>query len=334
MSTRRRLIATWLAALLVCLAAPLGFILTCAGLNAQDTPARSITIVVPWPVGGLSMRVAETLAPALSRVLGSPVQVTSRPGESGFLGTRELVRAAPDGYTLLLGPSSLFVFDPSVIPDAGYVPERDLDALMMVLRAPAVLVIHPTIPARTLPDLIAYLKAHPRTVRFGASGGASVSDLLAAEFWAETGTDGLMAYFQGADPLLPALISGSVQAAFMDVSTAAAAVRNGQVRALAVTGETRTRVLPEVGSFAEQGIADIDAYTWQAVAAPKGLPDDVRRALLRGLRAALLEHDVMSRLEAMGAEVVATSSHPFARVLADERSRWRSLLLQTGRPYR
>ncbi|WP_341991884.1 tripartite tricarboxylate transporter substrate binding protein [Azorhizobium sp. AG788] len=308
----------------------LGLAIIAGTVRAQGYPERDITIVVSVPPNGMSTRIANALAIGLTRVLSVPVQVVSRPGESGFLGARSVVRAAPDGYTLLLGPSSLFLFDFAALPDAGYVPERDLDTLLMAVRAPYVLVVNPSVPARTLTEFVAYLKARPGTVNFAARWTGAINDLLAAQFWAETGTAGRMTYVADVGAIRAALVDGTISAAFQNVGDIAGDVQTGRLRAIAVTSETRTPLFSEVPTFTEEGLPGLDAFTWQAIAAPVGLPPDVRKRLEDGLRAALLDRSVMASLDALGSEVVATDSRQFARTLRDARRRWRSLLLPTG----
>lgn len=310
----------------------IGFALAGHPAWAQSYPSREITIVVPVPPDGMSTRLANALAPQLATAMAVPVRISSLPGESGFLGARTVVRAAPDGYTLLLGPSSLFLFDFSVIPDAGYVPERDLDAVLMAVRAPYALVLHPSVPARTLAEFVAYLKAHPRTVDFSARSAGSINDLLTAQFWAETGTTGRMTYIPDGSALRASLLDGTVMASFQDVGEIAGAVQGGKLRALAVTSDSRTRLFSHVPTFVEEGLPGLDAFTWQGIAAPVGLAPGVRLRLEEGLRAALLDRGVMTTLEGWGSEVVATSSQQFARTLQDARRRWRSLLLPTAGP--
>lgn len=300
--------------------------------RAQTFPDRPITIVVSVPSNGVSMRIATALATALERMLAVPVLVSNRPGENGFLGARSVVQAPPDGYTLLLGPSSFFLFDPSVSPDAGYVPERDLDTILMAVRTPYVLVVHPSVPARTVKALIAYMKTRPGTVDFAARWAGSINDLLTAQFWAATGSSGRMTYLADVQAAAGAVMNGTIAASFQNAGDIAPEVQAGHLRALAITAAIHTPALSRIPTFTDEELPDLDAFTWQAIAAPTGLPPDVRKRLEDVLRTALLDRNVMATLDEMGAEVAAMDSRQFARTLADARRRWRSLLLPTPRP--
>lgn len=297
----------------------------------QGYPDRAITIVVSVPPNGLSMRLADTLASALGRVFSVPVHVSSRPGENGFSGARSVVNAPPDGYTLLLGPSSLFLFDYATIPDAGYVPERDLDTIMMAIRSPYVLVVNPAIPVRDLKELIAYVKARAGRVDFGARWAGSINDLLTAQFWAMTGISGRLNYIADVQVMKAALDSGKIQVAFQNLGDITTEVRAGRLRAIAITSDARSPLFSNVPTLTEEGLPDLDAFTWQAIAAPVGLAPEVRKRLEDGLRAALLDRTVMATVDSLGSEVAAMDSRQFARALADARRRWRSMLLPAPR---
>lgn len=303
-----------------------------SGARAQSYPDRPITIVVSVPANGVSMRIATALAAGLTRVLSVPVDVSSRPGENGFLGARSVVKAPPDGYTLLLGPSSFFLFDFSVSPDAGYVPERDLDVILMAVRAPYVLAVHPSVPARTVKDFIAYMKSRPGGVDFAARWPGSINDLLTAQFWAASGTAGRMTYMADVQALRSALEAGTISAAFQNAGDIAGEVQAGRLRAIAVTSDARSPLFSGVPTFTEAELPGLDAFTWQAIAAPVGLPPDVRKKLESALRTALLDRTVMATLDGLGSEVAAMDSRQFARTLADARRRWRSLLLPGAGP--
>ncbi|GGF77059.1 lipoprotein [Azorhizobium oxalatiphilum] len=300
--------------------------------TARDStrfPSQPITLVVPLPPGGVSQRLADVLAPALSRSLGAPVNVYSIAGESGARGARYVAQATPDGHTLLVTPSTLLLLDPAIVTNAGFSPQRDLDPLIMAVRSPLVLVVRSELAVTSLAEFAAYLRTQPDT-SFGASGRGSINDLVAGEFLRTIGANGRLAYFQGGGAVVPALLAGDIQASFQAPSLVADAVARGEVRALAVTGSVPSPLLPNVPTFAESGMPQMDAYTWQAVAAPAGLPPSVRDALELALRIALLEHGVMGQLQTNGLEVVASGSRQISRVLATERRRWLEIMTSDG----
>lgn len=324
MSPLKFLIA-WAAAVMLCALVPLGYGLLSGKLQAQDDPGRPITLVVPVPAGGVTMRLADALAPALSRVMKVPVVISTMTGENGGVGSRHVINAAPDGTTLLIAPSALLLFDPANRPERKFNPEHDLDPLIMAIRAPLVLAVAPALPVTDLASFVAYLKAHPREVVFGATAPGSINDMALRQFWHDTGTSGVTAYTPSSARILGEMVARKVQAAFLDVGVVVPAVRTQDLRILAANGDVRA-LLPDVPSFAEQGLTEMNSYTWQAVAAPKGLRPEVRRALEQGLREALLDRAVISELQSTGSEVVASSSRQLARVLHEERERARALL--------
>lgn len=331
-----RLASACRAAVRLLVAGLAGALLWTAPLAAQTSaaarasyPARPITLIVPLPSGGVSQRLADILAPALAQTLGVPVEVKSMPGESGALGARYVAGAAPDGYTLLIAPSTLLLLDANILPSVGFSPQKDLDPLVMAVRSPTVLVIHHSVPATSVTEFVAYLKQHP-DVAFGASGRGSINDLIAGEFFRQTGTRGHMAYFEGGGAVMPALVSGQVLASFQDAALVVNAASTGAVRTLALTGTESSPLLPNVPTFNALGIPQMDAYTWQAIAAPAGLPANVRHVLENALRAALLNPVATTRLQSNGWEVVAASSRQLQRVITDERRRWRDLMQADG----
>lgn len=320
----RRLFAAWFAAVALCAMVPLGYSLMCGTLQAQDEPGRPITLVVPVPAGGVTMRLAEVLAPALSRVMKVPVVISTMTGENGGVGSRYVVNAPPDGTTLLIAPSGLLLFDPANRPERKFNPETDLDPLIMAIRAPLVLAVDPALPPKDLKSFIAYLKANPRKISFGATAAGAINDMALRQFWNDTGTSGAVTFIPSSARILEEMLARKIEAAFLDVGVVAQAVADKKVRILASNGDTRA-LLPDVPTFADEGLPDMDSYTWQAVAAPVGLPPDVRQALEQGLRAALLDRSVVSALQASGSEVVASTARQLTRVLQEERKRARAL---------
>lgn len=319
-----RIFAVWCAAVALCAMVPLGYILMSGSLHAQDEPGRPITLVVPVPAGGVTMRLAEVLAPALSRVMKVPVVISTITGENGGVGSRYVISAPPDGRTLLVAPSGLLLFDPTNRPERKFNPEHDLDPLIMAIRAPLVLAVDPSLPVSDLKDFIAYLKAHPKQVSFSATAAGAINDMALRQFWKDTATSGKLDYTPSSARILEAMLAGKVQAAFLDVGVVMPAVEAKKVRILAANGDTRA-LLPNVPTFAAQGLPDMDSYTWQAVAAPMGLRPEVRQALEDGLREALLDRAVVSALQASGSEVVASTARQLKRVLREERARARAL---------
>ena len=306
----------------------LAFVLTAfAGLSAQaEYPDRPVTVIVPFPPGGASDMTARLLTKKLAERVGQSVVVDNRGGANGSIGAAALKQAKPDGYTFLVGSIGVFGINPSLFKDLRYDPLTDFDLLSVAVRTPNVLVANPGFPANTVAELVEYLKKNPDKVTFASSGTGSSDHLTAALFLQKTGTTGIHVPYKGGGPAISDLISGHANVSFQNLGAIAQHVKSGKLKALGVTSAARAPALPEVPTMADAGVKDLEVYSWQAAAAPKGLPADVRKKLEAELIASATAPDIKAQFEAVGFEVVASNGDEFAKFLTGEIARWKNVI--------
>lgn len=295
--------------------------------HAQAWPAgKAVTLVVPFPPGGSTDLIARTLAGKLPEKLGGgTVIVDNKAGATGTIGATQVTRAQPDGYTLLVSSLGPFVIAPHLIK-VPYDPLKDLDPLTIAVQAPNVLVVPAASPHKTLADVIAYEKANPGKMTFASSGNGSSDHLTAELFWLQTGTTGIHVPYKGGGPVMTDLLGNQVDSSFMNINTAMPQILGGKLRALAITSEKRSALLPNVPTLQESGIKDANVYSWQAIAAPKGLPADVKQKLHAAIVASLNDPAVKPKLLELGFEIVANTPEEFAVYQASEHARWGKLI--------
>ena len=306
----------------------LAFVLTAfAGLSAQaEYPDRPVTVIVPFPPGGASDMTARLLTKKLAERVGQSVVVDTRGGANGSIGAAALKQAKPDGYTFLVGSIGVFGINPALFKDLRYNPLEDFDLLSVAVRTPNVLVANPGFPANTVAELVEYLKKNPDKVTFASSGTGSSDHLTAALFLQKTGTTGIHVPYKGGGPAISDLISGHANVSFQNLGAIAQHVKSGKLKALGVTSAARAPALPEVPTMADAGVKDLEVYSWQAAAAPKGLPADVRKKLEAELIASATAPDIKAQFEAVGFEVVASNGDEFAKFLTGEIARWKNVI--------
>ena len=249
---------------------------TASFAQRADYPERNISVIVPFPPGGASDITARLVTAKLAERLKQTVVIDNRAGANGSLGAQAMRQAAPDGYTLLVGSIGVFAINPVLYKNLRYDPQKDFDLLSQVVRTPNVLVASPAFPANSVGELIAYLKKNPGKVTFASSGTGSSDHLTAALFWQKTGTTGIHVPYKGGGPAINDLIAGHANVSFQNLGAISQQVQSGRLKALAVTSEGRAATLPDVRSMAEAGVKDLVVYSWQAAAAPKGLPPAVK----------------------------------------------------------
>jgi tripartite-type tricarboxylate transporter receptor subunit TctC len=304
--------------------------LLAAQAHAADYPERNITVIVPFPPGGASDVTGRLITAKFAERVGQTVVVENKPGANGSLGAVALKQAQPDGYTLLVGSIGVFAINPALFKDLRYDPLKDFDLLSVIVRTPNVLVAHPGFPANTVAELIDYLKKNPDKVTFASSGTGSSDHLTAALFWQKTGTTGIHVPYKGGGPAINDLIGGHANVSFQNLGAIAQQVKAGSLKALAITSEKRNAALPGVPTMAEAGVKDLEVYSWQAAAAPKGLPASIKARLEAELAASANAADVKAKFEAVGFDVVANNGAAFEKFAADEISRWKSVI-ETGK---
>ena len=301
-----------------------------AHAHAAGYPERTITVIVPFPPGGASDTTARLVVPKLGERLGQTSIIDNRAGANGALGAIAVKQARPDGYTLLLGSIGVYAINPALFKDLKYEPQQDFDLLSLLVRTPNVLVANPDFPVRSVRELVDYLKKNPDKVTFASSGAGSSDHLTAALFWQKTGTSGLHVPYRGGGPAINDLIGGHANVSFQNLGAIAQHVRSGKLKALAVTSDKRAPALPEVPTMGEAGVSDLQVYSWQAAAAPKGLPPQIKAKLETEFAAAARDPGIAAKFDDIGFEVVADTGAQFSNFLAAETKRWRTVI-DTGK---
>jgi tripartite-type tricarboxylate transporter receptor subunit TctC len=296
------------------------------GTAYAEYPERNVTVVVPFPPGGASDVTARLTGNKLAERLGKSIIIENRAGANGGLGATGVKSAVPDGYTLLIGSIGVYAINPVLYKNLKYDPLKDFDLLSLLVRTPNVLVTSPDFPVNSAGDLIAHLKKNPNRVTFASSGIGSSDHLTAVLFWQNTGTSGVHVPYKGGGPAINDLMGGHANASFQNLGAVAQHIKAGKLKALAVTGEKRAPALPDVPTAAEAGIPDLVVYSWQAAAAPKGLPADIRAKLESEIAATVNSSDVKKQFNDIGFDVVGSNGPQFREFLAGEMQRWKKVV--------
>ncbi|HEX7891746.1 MAG TPA: tripartite tricarboxylate transporter substrate binding protein, partial [Ramlibacter sp.] len=252
--------------------------------------------------------------------------VENRPGATGAIGATQVKRSAADGYTLMVSSLGTYVIAPHLQKNLGYDATRDFDYITIPVQAPNVLVAGPHKKARTVAEVIAELKANPRKVSFASSGNGASDHLSAEIFWQQSGTEGLHVPYKGGAPAINDLLGGQVDYSFQNVNAVLQHIRAGKLHAIAVTGARRSPVLPNVPTLAEAGVQGAEVYSWQGLAAPKGLPQAVKDKLAAAAVAAVRDPAVARQFTDQGMEIVGNTPAEFAAFQASEYLRWKTLI--------
>ena len=287
---------------------------------------KPVTMVVPFPPGGSTDNIARVLAQKLPEKLGGTWIIDNKPGATGTIGAAFIKRAPADGYTLFVSSLGPFVIAPHLIKAVQYDALKDFDPITIAVQAPNVLVVPTSSADKTVADLLASLKKTPGKVSFASSGNGSSDHLSAELFWQQTNTQGLHIPYKGGGPAINDLLGGQVDAAFVNINSIIQHIKAGKVRALGISSEKRSPLLPEVPTLQEQGVKGAEVQSWQAIAAPKGLPADVKTKLRDAIAASLNDPSVKDKLLAQGFEIVANTPEEFAKYQAAEFARWKKLI--------
>ncbi len=296
------------------------------GALAQAWPSKPVTLLVPFPPGGSTDLIARTLGPKLQDKLGGTFIVENKAGATGTVGGGIVKRAAPDGYTLFVSSLGPFVIAPHLIKSVPYDALKDFDYISVAVQAPNVLAVPASSPHKSLADVIAYHKANPGKMSFASSGNGSSDHLTAELFWQQTGTSGLHVPYKGGAPAMADLLGAQVDATFMNINTGLPNIKGGKLRALAITSEKRSPLLPDVPTMEEAGVKGVNVYSWQAFAAPKGLPADIKAKLHEALVAGLNDPEVKAKLLGLGFEIVGNTPAQFTAFQAAEFARWKKVI--------
>ena len=293
---------------------------------AHAWPDKPVTLVVPFPPGGATDLIARTLAPKLQEKLGGTFITDNKAGATGTIGAGFVARAPADGHTLLVSSLGPFVIAPHLLAKVPYDALKDFDYISIAVQAPNVLVVPASSPFKSMADVMAFQKANPNKMTFASSGNGSSDHLTAELFWLQTGTTGIHVPYKGGGPVMTDLLGAQVDASFMNINTALPQILAGKLRPLSITSAKRSPLLPNVPSLEELGIKDANVYSWQAIAAPRGLPANIKAKLHTAIVAGLNDPQVKSKLLDLGFEIVASTPEQFTAYQAAEFARWKKLI--------
>ena len=325
MQSKRAMIRNAIASLLLCAllaAAP-------SLARADDYPVRPVMLVVPYPPGGGNDVIARIVAAKMSAALGSQIVVENRGGAGGTIATRQVARAAPDGYTLLVATSSLAI-NPSIYANVGYDPRKDFSPIGLMAKSQNVLLINASVGAASNEELIARAKAAPGKLTFASTGGGNSVQLAARLFAEMAGVKLTQIPYKGNAPALTDLLGGQVDMMFSPLPAAVGLVHDGKVRALAVTGGARASLFPDLPTIAQAGLPGYEEELHYGIVAPAGVPRAIIDKLNAALRDALAAPDVARRLAADGAEVFASTPDAHAADIAAEEAKWSAVVRKAG----
>ena len=303
--------------------------LVVSAAGAQSYPANPVRVVVPFPAGGGNDSMGRLLAQRLSESLGKQFYVDNRPGANGMVGSEFVARAPKDGYTLLVNGAN-FVTTPSLYAKPTYDPIRQFDPISLTAIAPNVLVVHPSVPARNVKELIALAKARPKQVNFAGSGSGSTPHLAGELFRTMTGTQMLHIPYRGTGPAITGLLSGEVETMFMPALAAVPLITGGRVRGLAVTSRERLPALKDLPTVAESGLKGYESSQWYGVLAPAGTPADILASLNSSIVKIMQSADMRQRMADAGSVAIGSTREAFAKHLADELAKWARVIKASG----
>ncbi|WP_198086958.1 tripartite tricarboxylate transporter substrate binding protein [Variovorax sp. E3] len=318
---------------LLCATASVATLCALPHAQAQNTyPNKPIRMVVPFAAGGATDVLARVLGQKMAAGLGQPVIVDNKPGAAGIIGTDAVAKAAPDGYTIVLGLSNSLMTNEFLYEKLPYDTQKDLTLVYQIAMAPLVLVVHPSVPAKTGAEVLKYVTANKGKVAYGSYGVGAYPHLAGAHMSLATQSDMSHVAYKGEAPMVQDLIGGQIQMAYASALVAKPHIDSGKVRAIGVSGERRMSTLPNVPTLAEQGLKD-EAYRvtgWLAIAVPAKTPKPIVDRIAEEVRKATQQPDVRDRVAAMGFEIKDSSPELFATAWKAERPVWERLIKQSG----
>ena len=303
---------------------------TVAIVSAQTWPTKPIKIVLGFPPGGATDILSRDFAAKLSEELKQQVIIENKPGAGGTIGADIVAKAAPDGYTLTIGTTSNHAIAVSLYKKLPYDPVKDFAFITMLAVSQNVVVINPAVPANSIRELVAYAKANPGMLNFGSSGNGTISHLTGEMFNALNGTQITHIPYKGSAFVFPDLLSGQISVMYDSIISIGSLVKSGKVKALAVTGATRSKLMPELPTVAESGYPDFESTNWFGFFAPVATPKDILARLNAAAVKVLAAPDLHARFALQGAEIVANSPGEALMMVKTDIVKWAAVAKKSG----
>jgi tripartite-type tricarboxylate transporter receptor subunit TctC len=299
-------------------------------LLAQDYPQKTIRLIVPYPPGGTADMLARTLGQEMAETLGQQIIIDNRPGAGGNIGADLAAKAAPDGYTILMGTVATHAINPNLYSQMPYDAAKDFAPIVLVATLPNLLVVNPSLPARNVKELIALAKAKPGELAFASAGNGTSQHLSGELFKKMTGVDMIHIPYKGSAPAVTDLVGGQVHLMFDNIPSSLPQVRAGKLRALAVTGPRRSPVLPDLPTLSEAGLPGFSITSWFALFAPAGTPAKILIRLNKEAGKAIASKELRQQWMAQGIESAGGSAEQLAAFRRIEAPRWEKIIADSG----
>jgi len=298
---------------------------------AENYPEKPVRFVVPYAAGGTTDLLSRAIAQKLAEAIGQPVVPDNRPGAGGNIGAEIVAKSPPDGYTILMAPVSPMAINVTLYGDKmTFNPEKDFAPVTLVAKVPLVLVVHPSVPVKTLQELIALAKSKPGQLNYGSAGNGSSNHLVGEMFKTAAGIDLVHIPYRGGGPGMMALVAGQIDMLVGQVPTVATMVNAGRLRAIAVSSAKRSPALPQVPTMAEAGLPGFDATAWYSIVVPAGTPKTIISRLHAELVKILKSPDIRERLISEGADVETTTPEELAAFIRAEIPKWAKAVKESG----
>jgi len=310
--------------------AALACVSTIASAQGGAFPSKPIRWIIPFPPGGGTDFYARAVQPKLAEILGQPVVIENRAGAGGMIGAEMVVKSPPDGHTILLGNIAALAMNVGVYAKMPYDPARDLTPIVRTVAVDYVMVVHPSVPARTVQEFVAHAKANPGRLAYGSAGSGSVPHLSAELLKSRAGIDVVHVPFKGGGPMVTDLLGGQIHMVLGDQANLMPHVKAGKLRALAVGTLTRSANYPDLPSVAESGFPGFESRAWQGIAGPAGMPPDVVSKLHSAFITAMAMPDVNKRLVEGGLEPYTSTPEEFGAFIRAETAKWTKVARDVG----
>ena len=301
-----------------------------AALAQGAYPSKPVRLIVPFPPGGAVDYYSRAVQTRLAETLGQPVLIENRAGAGGMIGAELVAKSPPDGYTLLVGNIASLAMNVGLYSKMPYDPVKDLAPIMRTVAVDYAMVVHPSVPARTVAELVAHAKANPGKLSYGSAGSGSAPHLSMELFKQRAGIDLVHIPFKGGGPMVTDLLGGQIQVVIADQANLMPLVKAGKLRALAVGTLVRSAVYPDLPTIAESGYPGFEARAWQGIVGPAGLPPDITRQLQAAIAKVMAMPDVRARLVEGGLDPIVTTPEEFGEFIRAEIAKWSKVAKDVG----